>query len=209
MARQTTSPSPLIEWGVATRTSPGQTVSGDLYLVKPFMNGVLAAVIDGLGHGVEATAASRMAIATLARHANESVIPLVNHCHRALLKTRGAVMTLGAFHALENTLTWLGVGNVQGLLLRCDRDSNHGEERPLLRGGVVGYQLPALTASVVPVGTGDLLIMASDGIRDDFDDGVLRKASTTRIAEHILKAHYKGNDDALVLVVRYLGTRHE
>ena len=30
-----------------------------------------------------------------------------------------------------------------------------------------------------------------------------------QIAEKILSRHFKGNDDALVLVARYLGKRHE
>jgi len=49
----------LIWWGVAERALPGQTVSGDKYLVKPLADGVLLAVVDGLGHGGEATAAAK------------------------------------------------------------------------------------------------------------------------------------------------------
>ena len=42
---------PWIEWGVATRALPGQAESGDRHLVQRFPDGVLAAVVDGLGHG--------------------------------------------------------------------------------------------------------------------------------------------------------------
>ena len=48
------SPDPWVEWGVAQITFEGQTVCGDLHLVKSFADGVLTAVVDGLGHGVEA-----------------------------------------------------------------------------------------------------------------------------------------------------------
>jgi serine phosphatase RsbU (regulator of sigma subunit) len=34
----------------------------------------------------------------------------------------------------------------------------------LLRSGVVGYQLPTLRASTLPIAPGDLLIFATDGI---------------------------------------------
>ena len=64
-------------------------------------------------------------------------------------------------------MTWLGVGNVEGVLIRADTRATPAAESVLLRGGVVGYQLPALQASVVPVSRGDLLILATDGIRKE------------------------------------------
>jgi hypothetical protein len=76
----------------------------------------------------------------------------------------------------------------------------------LLRGGLVGYQLPALAASVVPVAAGDLLILATDGIHPAFEDGINLNETPRQIADNILSRHLKGNDDALVLVARYLGT---
>jgi hypothetical protein len=54
-------PLPCIEWDVAMRALAGQVVSGDQYLGKPFVNGVLVAVIDGLGHGEDAAAAANLA----------------------------------------------------------------------------------------------------------------------------------------------------
>ena len=38
---------------------------------------------------------------------------------------------------------------------------------------------------------------------------IVRTDSPQRIAERILQRHFKGNDDALVLVVRYVGGGHE
>ena len=52
------SESPLLEWGVATRALEGQSESGDMAVVVPFDHGVLAAAVDGLGHGPEAARAA-------------------------------------------------------------------------------------------------------------------------------------------------------
>lgn len=202
---------PFIESGVAMRALPGQTVSGDLHVVKPFPNGVLLAVMDGLGHGDEATAAAKTAAATLVEHAREHVISLLKRCHEALPRTRGVAMTLASCNNLEGTITWLGVGNVEGLLLRADAAANPPTERVLLRGGVVGYQLPVLHAGVLPISAGDLLIFATDGVRSDFgsDFGHSKSAGTEtpqQIADRLLEKWFKGTDDALVLVVRYLGS---
>ncbi|HEX4644161.1 MAG TPA: SpoIIE family protein phosphatase [Verrucomicrobiae bacterium] len=199
----------MMDWSVATRPIAGQSVSGDLYLVKPFKNRILAAVIDGVGHGDEAAEAARQAMEIMDIHAAEPVISLVKRCHDALLRTRGVVLTVAKLDTVENTMTWLGVGNVEGRLWRADAGASHPRESVLLRGGLVGYQLPALQASVIPVAAGDLLILATDGIHPSFEDGVNRNETPRQIADEIMSRHFKGNDDALVLVVRYLGAPHE
>jgi len=198
--------SPFIEWGVATQPLPGQSVCGDLHLVKPFADGALVAVVDGLGHGDEAIAVSRIAINVLDDQADQSVITLVNRCHEALIKTRGVVLTLASFNTLDATLSWLSVGNVAGLLLRADIKATPPSETALLRGGVVGYQLPPLRASVIGIAPDDLLILATDGIGNFFNQSALLTGNPQQIADRVMSRHFKGNDDALVLVVRFLGT---
>lgn len=200
---------PCIEWGVAAQPIPGQTVCGDLHLVKPFESGALVGVVDGLGHGDEAIAVARIAIQVLERHANQSVITLVKRCHDALTETRGVVLTLASFNTVDATLSWVGVGNVTGLLLRADPKAVPSCETALLRGGVVGYQLPLLNANVFAVAPGDLLILATDGIRNEFGQSGPLKGTPQQIAESVMSRHFKGKDDGLVLVVRFLGTRSE
>jgi len=201
--------SPFIEWGVAMRPIPGQVVCGDLHLVKPFVDGALMAVVDGLGHGDEAIAVARIAINILDDQANQSVITLVKLCHEALIETRGVVLTLASFNTLDATMSWLSVGNVNGLLLRAETKAMPPCESALLRGGVVGYQLPPLRASVIAIAPDDLLILHTDGIRNGFDPSILIGGSPQKIADRVMNQDFKGNDDALVLVVRFLGTPNE
>ena len=201
--------SSFIEWGVATQPIPGQIVCGDLHLVKPFTNGALVAVVDGLGHGDEAIAVARIAIHALEEQAEQSVITLVKHCHEALAETRGVVLTLASFNSLDSTMSWLGVGNVAGLLLRADTKAVPPSETALLRGGVLGYQLPSLSASVIAVAPNDLLILATDGIGNSFDLSDLLGGTPQKIADRVMNRHFKGNDDGLVLVARFLGTHSE
>ncbi len=196
-------PSPCIDWGVASAAQSGQVVSGDSFVVAPFPTGALVAVVDGLGHGQSAAAASEIAAATLTAHASEPVVALVQRCHAALARSRGVVLTLAALSAAENRMTWLGVGNVEGFLLRADPHSPR--QSILLRGGVVGYQLPPLRAFTLSLAHGDTLILASDGVKSTFADGVKPADSPQQIADDILDHCNKQMDDALVLVVRYLG----
>jgi len=195
----------LIDWSVAARPIAGESISGDLHVVKPFGHRVLVAAIDGIGHGKEAAVAAHAAAEILGGYEGESIISLIRQCHKALMPTRGAVLTVAKMNSEENTMTWLGLGNVQGWLLRADPGATQRRESVLMRGGLVGYLLPALQVSVTPVAAGDLLILATDGIQTTFADEINLNETPQRIASKILSEHSKGNDDALVLVARYRG----
>jgi negative regulator of sigma-B (phosphoserine phosphatase) len=194
-----------IDWSVASRPMAGQTVSGDLHLVEFFERGVLLAAIDGVGHGQEAHAVAEIAADILKKSAGESVIALIQRCHAALAKTRGAVMTLAAVDIPASTVTWMGVGNVEARLFRAEADSSHPCEHILLRGGLVGLQLPAAQAVLMPLAPGDLLVFATDGIQPGFESGINLTDTSKQIADGVLHRHFKGTDDALVLAVRYVG----
>jgi phosphoserine phosphatase RsbX len=200
---ETLAPS-TIEWGVASRALQGEPSSGDLKVVKSFPNGVLVAALDGIGHGDEAASAAMVARAILEAHAEESVIALIRRCHEGLRATRGVAMSVASFNLSEALMTWLGVGNVQGVLLRRGLAGGPAEESLLLRAGVVGAQLPSLQAAVLPVSIGDTLILATDGISSDFIRKLARNHPPQKAAESILAQHGKATDDALVLVARYM-----
>jgi hypothetical protein len=194
-----------IEWGAATTTLRGQATSGDCRVVEPFASGVLVAAIDGLGHGAEAASAAQLTAGILEEDPHESVITLVQRCHQRLHLTRGVVMSLASFNAAAETMTWLGVGNVEGRLVRADPEATPSCEFLLLRGGTVGRQLPMLQATLLPVQPGDTLVLATDGVvlpsMEDLDwDG-----RPQAIAERILSKYSKQRDDALVLVARWVG----
>lgn len=198
-----------LEWSVSARPLRGQPASGDLAVVRPFDRGVLVGVVDGLGHGAEAAYAARLAVAELEQHAEESVLALVRRCHTALRGTRGVVMSLASLNAQDDTLTWLGVGNVEGVLVRARPDGGPLRENVLLRGGVVGHDLPPLQAAVVPVAEGDGLAFATDGIRAEFITAFSANGTPARQAADLMKRFTKETDDALVLVARYLGRHHD
>jgi phosphoserine phosphatase RsbX len=193
---------PVLQWGVAVRSLHGEE-SGDQYLVRATGDGALVAVVDGLGHGAGAAGAAKVAISVLEAHAEESVARLLTRCHERLRGTRGAVLSVAAFNARQAIMTWAGVGDVDGMLVRAD--SRAAPERLLVRGGVIGHQLPLLDAAAVPVARDDTLIFTTDGIRGGFLERLSPDASPGSTAERILAQHGKTTDDALVMVARYLG----
>lgn len=195
----------LIDWAVTSQALAGQTESGDRHVVRFFPNGVLVGVVDGLGHGAEAARAAKVAVAVLDEHAHEPIPFLLKRTHEALKATRGAVISLASFHASDNTMTWLGVGNVEGILVRADPQQGRAIESILLQAGLIGMNLPSLRPSVVPVSRGDTLILVTDGISNDFRLQLVLSGRPQQIADRLCARHSKSTDDALVLVARYCG----
>ena len=195
----------LIAWGVAARAL-GEEVSGDAHVVRPFPDGILVGVVDGLGHGPEAATASRLATGVIEAHAGEDVVSLLTRCHRRLQRTRGAAMALASFRP-GGVMTWVGVGGVDAVLLRADPAARPRREALLLAGGVVGYELPRVRASMLEVDRGDTLVVATDGVRPGFAEGVRLGEAPQDAARAVLDRFRTGTDDALVLVARYVGGR--
>jgi phosphoserine phosphatase RsbX len=199
---------PLIDYGVAKFVLPGQTESGDQHLVCcRDKDAVLVAAIDGIGHGVEAAHAAKEAVSILKSGLDEPIISLVEHCHEKLRTTRGVALSVASIDHAHGMMTWLGVGNVQGALMRGGSTKGKIQETLLLRAGVVGGQLPALQAAVLPVSQGDTLFFVTDGVRTDFFESLSALEAPQRAADRILGRFRSGTDDALVLVARLVGIR--
>jgi serine phosphatase RsbU (regulator of sigma subunit) len=194
-----------LEVGVAGRPVSGHPVSGDLEVVHryPDGSGALLAAIDGIGHGEQAAASARLAADTLLRQPEDAPAVLLKRCHTALRGTRGVVLSVARVDLRHATLSWLGIGNVVGVLCRATAQVLAEHEELLLRPGVVGLaELPALHSSVIPLRVRDTLIFATDGIRRDFAEGLSLGASPQALADQIIARHRQENDDALVLVAR-------
>ena len=114
-------------------------------------------------------------------------------------------MSLALFCAAGDRMSWLGIGNVEGVLLRAAQGPKPMAETLLLRGGVVGHSLPPLRASTLTAGRGDLLVLATDGVKPGFARGVTPSDPVQRLAESILGRFGNDKDDGLVLVARYRG----
>jgi phosphoserine phosphatase RsbX len=198
--------SSFVQHGAALTPMPGESESGDRHLVQTTPHGALIAVVDGLGHGSEAASAARAAIETVVDHSGQNILELFQLCHRTLGGTRGAAMILAFIDNPAHTLTWLSIGNVDGALLRGPASRDASDESVLMRGGVVGLKLPILQAVVTPIYPGDTLVFATDGIQSNFVRAVRRTDTPQQIADAVCANCSKRNDDALVLVARYMGS---
>lgn len=195
-------PSP-VEWGTASVARPGERVSGDRCLVLANGDGAFIAVVDGVGHGPEAEHAALLATGVLESARGRPVDELLVLCHRALSGSRGAALLLVAFDAADRSLAWAGVGDVLGVLVRADERARPRRVVLMPREGVAGRSIPPAARSLVSVHDGDVLAVATDGIRDDFVEAVHPGDDPKGAAARVLSRHYKGNDDAVAFVGRF------
>jgi phosphoserine phosphatase RsbX len=194
-----------LEFGVAGCIAPGHRVSGDLEVVHYYDRGgaALVAVIDGVGHGEQAAATARLAANTILGHPQEPPAALLARCHAALRGTRGVVLSIASIDLRRALLSWLGVGNVSGVVSRGAPTVLGAPEELLARPGVLGSgDLPALHAAILPLRARDTLIFATDGVSRHFSDELTVGTSAQVLADDIIARHCPRNDDALVVVAR-------
>ena len=178
---------------------------GDAHAVSVGAKTVLVAVLDGLGHGPDAAAATRAALGVLERHPKDELAALLVRCHVATSGTRGIVMSLARFDWGQRTLAWVGVGNVQGTLIRGDDRAARPREHLVLGHGVVGYRIPPMVPVIRPFLEGDLLIMSTDGLGPGIVEAHVLPGPAKEAAEQLVERFATRKDDALVLAVRYDG----
>ncbi|MGH2968479.1 MAG: SpoIIE family protein phosphatase, partial [Solirubrobacteraceae bacterium] len=139
------------------------------------------------------------------RHRSEPAAELLRRCHTALHRTRGVVMTLAWFDLERHELSWAGVGNVEARLVRGAAAFGDRHDSALVMGGVVGYNLPTVRPTMTDLLPGDAVAFATDGIESDYAASLSAGLPAQRLAERIFERHVKGTDDALAVVVRYVG----
>lgn len=197
-----TPPSPLV-WAVAQQPQPGQDVSGDGYVAELLPNGMLACVIDGLGHGQKAHEAAVKAVKVIGELLDQPMESIFKRAHSALIGTRGAVISVALLDIPGKRMHWAGVGNVAAVLIPAKGDAKQTRRHLMLRGGIVGYRMPPIKTFTETLNPGDTLIFATDGIRSGFLDDIPHTKAPQEIADHLLAKHLRGTDDALALVIRY------
>jgi negative regulator of sigma-B (phosphoserine phosphatase) len=192
-----------LERGEAGQPLDGEDRSGDLAVFAAYDGGALVAVIDGLGHGAAAADASEAAAEQLRANAGEPPATLLRRCHEALRSTRGVVATVAWFELPGGALTWTGIGNVEGRLVRAARARGDTLDSPTLFGGVLGWSLPAVRLVRTTLEPGDCVVMATDGVAADFGSSLLPGVPAPEQARRVLASHARGSDDALVVAVRF------
>lgn len=178
----------------------GEIDCGDAWAVEYHDDGATFLVVDGLGHGPDASRAAAAAIDVLRRHPEHSAIRLLDLAHGRLRATRGAALAFMRHDRRRGQIDFAGVGNIAASI-------HEGASRRSMvsHNGIVGHNVHKSEMYSYPWPPGALLVAHTDGLETQWDLGAFPGIVTHHpsvIAATLFRRHTRKRDDVAVLVVR-------
>lgn len=171
--------------------------NGDTYLVKEWDDQVLLAVMDGLGHGAEASAASEKAKEFLVENYSRDIKQIVLDLHTLLSRqSRGIVAGLVRIDGTGKGLSFCGIGNTEVRIV------SEPPMHPASLDGVLGSNLRKAVKFEYRYDSLEAVVLYSDGIPSRFDlsDYPLIYEQPQAVAERIIAEWGKSHDDATIII---------
>lgn len=186
--------------GMIMMPKAGEEVSGDGWCIVQGRGRLVVFVVDGLGHGLEAANAARLAVGAVQKHAQLNAPEIMDFVHGALRPTRGAAAALALLQPENELCNFCGIGNISGAIRRG------GTSRSMVsHNGTLGHQVRKIQEFQYPFPKGSLLVMHSDGIGTHWDLGAypgIEMRHPALVAAALFRDHNRGRDDLTTLVMR-------
>ena len=186
--------------GAVASAAPGETVTGDQWAMALHAGPSALVMADGLGHGVKAYEAARAAMQTFVTHEHDPPGDYLTRAHDALRTTRGAAVAMARFDVNAMSVTFAGVGNIAGVIVRRD-----GRQHGLVsNNGTVGADTLSIKEFNYEWQAGEPLVMHTDGLQTRWslaDRPGLASCHPAIIAAVLHRDFLRGRDDATVVVL--------
>lgn len=189
--------------GIFGRPIGGETRSGDHACFRREGDVLVVAVIDGLGHGDLARHAASAAVDAFHRHASASPVAILEACHAALAKTRGAVMAVARIDDAAGHVDVASVGNVLVQIVGPRTARRFGGSSFVL--GTAAARVRRVAEERAAIARGEALVLATDGVPSRLaieNDLALLREPPAVLAQRVAVEHGRQDDDVLVLVAR-------
>jgi anti-sigma regulatory factor (Ser/Thr protein kinase) len=175
---------------------PGMNMNGDSYFIKQWNNQALLGIIDGLGHGEEAAAASKIAKEYLEQNFEIDIEQLTFGLHKRLYNTRGAAGGLVRIDKTASRLGFCGIGNIEVRII------GDPPMHPICLDGIIGVNVKKVTKFEYQHNVLKAVVLHSDGISARFDllDYPTVCQEPQKVAERILAEWGKEQDDATIII---------
>jgi anti-sigma regulatory factor (Ser/Thr protein kinase) len=189
-----------LEIGLVSVPKAGEEVCGDAWAVAAEQECPAVMVVDGLGHGLGAADAAGLAVRAFRASSGLPPAALIAAIHDALRGSRGAAVAVARIDSARRAVTYAGVGNVAGVIVRA------GVGRHLVSGsGTAGHDVGRISEFSYPWGDDALLVMHSDGLggrwQIDRYPG-LADRDAALIAGVLYRDWSRGRDDVTVVAAR-------
>lgn len=183
-----------------------ETQCGDVGLIKCDAHVCIVALMDGLGHGVEARAAAVMARDYIEAYVHTPIEHLISGMHERLKGSRGVVAALLKINMLTGEMTYSGMGNI------AVKHFGMTSTTFVAKDGVIGYLMSTPTARQYTLLPGDIILMHSDGIRVHFQSHFKHrwtKMPAQAIVDEILVSYRTALDDASCIVIKCINSKEK
>lgn len=185
-----------MRFGVAARPLSGMTVNGDAYVIKEWNGQTLLAVIDGLGHGEEASIASSRAKNYIAAKYATGIEKIIQDLHEHMNDTRGVAAELVRIDRTTRQLLFCGIGNTETRIV--------GEPpmHPASLDGIIGMNVRKTTRFAYRYDSLRAVVLHSDGISGRFElsDYPSVYDQPQKVADQIMTECGKKHDDAIIVI---------
>lgn len=191
----------LFDGAYYVRPMPSETASGDMAAYFELHNGILMALIDVSGHGIEANALANQIHDYLEQHLSSNPLDLMSYLHSQLKGTRGAAVGLLFVDTEKGLASYCGVGNTG--LYRVKGDPWH----PISKDGVLGQRLPTLREQTTGLVNGDVIMMWTDGISELAGKTYVKKNAhrpAASLARDLVAALGRPFDDAGCIIFKWI-----
>lgn len=195
------------EMGAVAAPKLNEELCGDGWAVLDEEHNCYVIVLDGLGHGPEAHAASQQAVQVFGHSLQHDPAAMMRQVHEGIRQTRGAAGMIACIDADKEHINLCGVGNIAGKVFTVsDGPLTTVSKNVVSYNGTLGYTIPTnLNTQELEWNNAKLLILHSDGIKSRWDMSSypnLHHHDPTTIAAVLYKDHSRQTDDSLVVVVR-------
>lgn len=182
--------------GGYSRPYKGLSICGDSFVIELREGSMLAAVVDGLGHGYESSVAAELASEVIRAHAELSVDAILRRCHEELRITRGAAVGVFKVDA-EGAGEFCGIGNIEVQAL------NGAAPSVFCLAGIVGHNMRSSKVMRVSMKSGDVYCLMSDGVSTRGNLKSCLPGPPETVARRIVEHWGREHDDATALVLGF------
>ncbi len=204
-------PASRVELGAVCVAYPGEDAVGDGWSCMEHDGRTSVLMVDGLGHGPQASEAALAAIRCFEERGTESSYegstvgsrrapaPMLEDIHRALQGTRGAAGAIATVDWSTRQLRFAGVGNIAGSMIAGERSRGMSSHN-----GILGQGDPRFQEFEYAWPADGMLILHSDGLSarwglSAYPGLALRDPA---LIAAVLRRDFSRRDDQTALVLR-------
>ena len=180
---------------VFLNSKSGEDYCGDRFLAIPRSKDTLYALIDGIGHGVEASLAADSAVYCITAMLDDPLLDICAASEDALRDTRGAAISLVTLTHDTQCLEYVSIGNIESYII------GHNDFIQLNKlPGIFGATRRQFKINSLQIPADATLLMCTDGV-GVISQYILRQFNkmSPRHIVNLLSQRWRGNDDICIL----------